>query len=295
MGKISPDQFINGLLAIEKKNPTYRNGGVGLDGTCDCIGLAIGAFREAGIIWQGLKGTNYAARYTVTDLQPFKNNSQIVPGMWIFTGKQNSVNLPDKYQRGGSHDTGDYLDYSHVYFVVSVSPLVLIHCTKDGKIDGVTRINKVPAGRYIAYSNLIDYEQKGEIHVPESESKPPAVNIYPVLRKGSTGSFVAELQLRLHDLGYDVGKNTKIDGKFGEKTYSALRQFQAANGLYIDGIAGGDTWSALVGARDSPSAGEDDEIGDYANLTIRDLPKNKLLELKKQVEAQGYETEVSHG
>ncbi|NLB91597.1 MAG: hypothetical protein GX786_10325 [Clostridiales bacterium] len=137
------------------------------------------------------------------------------------------------------------------------------------------------------------WEEKEGTHFPDEKAS--AGKAYPTLRKGSTGSFVAELQLRLHDLGYDVGKNTKIDGKFGEKTEKAVKAFQKRQGLKDDGIAGKDTWSALVGTRDSPSAGEDDEIGDYANLTIWDLPKEQLLALQKQYEQQGYRTEVTHG
>lgn len=38
-----------------------------------------------------------------------------------------------------------------------------------------------------------------------------------------------------------------IDGKFGTKTLAAVRQFQKANGLVVDGIVGKATWSKLLG------------------------------------------------
>ena len=38
-----------------------------------------------------------------------------------------------------------------------------------------------------------------------------------------------------------------IDGKFGTKTLAAVRQFQQANGLTVDGIVGKNTWKKLLG------------------------------------------------
>lgn len=46
--------------------------------------------------------------------------------------------------------------------------------------------------------------------------------------------------------GYNVG-GTGVDGKFGKKTESAVKQFQGAKGLEVDGQVGPDTWAALRG------------------------------------------------
>ena len=54
------------------------------------------------------------------------------------------------------------------------------------------------------------------------------------LQKGSKGEEVVKLQNRLNELGYSVGK---ADGDFGNKTKSAIEQFQGDNGLDITGIA----------------------------------------------------------
>ena len=56
-----------------------------------------------------------------------------------------------------------------------------------------------------------------------------------MLRKGSSGDDVARLQKRLTAAGFDPGA---ADGIFGPKTDAALRAFQEANGLAVDGIAG---------------------------------------------------------
>ena len=54
------------------------------------------------------------------------------------------------------------------------------------------------------------------------------------MQKGSKGDDVKELQQRLIDLGYLTGS---ADGDFGGKTETALKAFQAANGLEETGIA----------------------------------------------------------
>lgn len=55
---------------------------------------------------------------------------------------------------------------------------------------------------------------------------------------------VKVLQWRLTELGYECGK---IDGLFGAKTKKALQEYQGANGLEADGIAGKNTWNKILG------------------------------------------------
>ena len=68
---------------------------------------------------------------------------------------------------------------------------------------------------------------------------------YPVLRVGSTGSDVSDLQARLIELGYYTGA---IDGKYASGTQSAVMEFQQLNGLTADGIAGRQTQDLLYSA-----------------------------------------------
>ena len=56
-----------------------------------------------------------------------------------------------------------------------------------------------------------------------------------MLRNGSSGDEVAQLQKRLAAAGFDPGS---ADGIFGPKTEAALKAFQEASGLAVDGIAG---------------------------------------------------------
>lgn len=63
------------------------------------------------------------------------------------------------------------------------------------------------------------------------------------LKKGDTGDLVAVLQGFLICRGYNTGG---LDGDFGTQTDKAVRAFQSDNGLYVDGIAGKATFTALA-------------------------------------------------
>ncbi len=64
------------------------------------------------------------------------------------------------------------------------------------------------------------------------------------LKKGSTGASVVELQRSLAREGFDPGS---VDGKFGPATERAVKAFQRARGLEVDGVAGRLTQAALSG------------------------------------------------
>jgi N-acetylmuramoyl-L-alanine amidase len=64
------------------------------------------------------------------------------------------------------------------------------------------------------------------------------------LRTGGRGEEVRDLQRRLGGLGYHVTADPM--GCFGAGTEAAVRAFQQARGLRVDGLVGRQTWSALV-------------------------------------------------
>jgi N-acetylmuramoyl-L-alanine amidase len=71
-----------------------------------------------------------------------------------------------------------------------------------------------------------------------------------VLRQGSRGGEVKEVQRRLKQWGYYSGA---VDGIFGSGTKKAVISFQKKNGLTADGIVGKATYAAL-GMNDSYNA-----------------------------------------
>lgn len=62
-----------------------------------------------------------------------------------------------------------------------------------------------------------------------------------LLRLGSRGNSVVELQRALFSRGYSVA----VDGHFGPQTDEAVRRFQQDNSLPVDGLVGARTWDAL--------------------------------------------------
>ena len=66
------------------------------------------------------------------------------------------------------------------------------------------------------------------------------------LRKGSRGEDVRGLQILLMGRGYSVG-NSGADGIFGNDTENALKAYQKKKLLEVDGVAGPESYRALLG------------------------------------------------
>ena len=79
---------------------------------------------------------------------------------------------------------------------------------------------------------------------------PSAPTPEPVLRTGSTGQAVTDLQSRLYTLKYYSGV---IDGQYGPGTKEAVTLFQRANDLIADGICGSETKNLLFSASAKPN------------------------------------------
>lgn len=78
-----------------------------------------------------------------------------------------------------------------------------------------------------------------------SATATPTASASTTLKLGDKGDAVKRLQQRLKDLGYLTGS---VDGSFGQATEQAVRDFQAANGLTVDGKAGTRTQTVLYGS-----------------------------------------------
>jgi hypothetical protein len=74
----------------------------------------------------------------------------------------------------------------------------------------------------------------------------------PVLRNGSNGSAVRTLQYMLRASGRSVA----ADGAFGSATESAVRSYQSAHGLSVDGVVGDNTWFSILPVLREGSSGE---------------------------------------
>lgn len=72
------------------------------------------------------------------------------------------------------------------------------------------------------------------------------------LREGDKSNEVAQVQNVLHKLGYKV----MVDGSFGPSTTTAVKAFQQAKGLEVDGLVGPITYNVLMSnLSEDPSRG----------------------------------------
>lgn len=70
----------------------------------------------------------------------------------------------------------------------------------------------------------------------------PGESVQALSRNGSTGNEVRQIQRALKNQGFYTGS---VDGIYGTATEAAVRSFQAAKGLAVDGVSGPATLSAL--------------------------------------------------
>ena len=85
---------------------------------------------------------------------------------------------------------------------------------------------------------------------PAEEKKEVCTVEMKVLKKGAKGEDVKAMQILLMGYGFKMTNNGKTygaDGSFGAATDNAVRSYQKANGLSVDGIVGRQTWSKLLG------------------------------------------------
>lgn len=128
-----------------------------------------------------------------------------------------------------------------------------VECTpiwKDGvQITAVHNIGKKSGynGRsWTKHGKLpyVTYEAE-PVKPAETKEEECIVNI-KMLQKGSKGASVKALQTLLIGFGYSCGR-WGADGDFGGDTDNAVKSYQKANGLEVDGIVGPATWGKLLG------------------------------------------------
>lgn len=101
---------------------------------------------------------------------------------------------------------------------------------------------------YSSYEPEESYQKEDCYSQDESyqEDDYQEVAYYPedpnLLTIGSSGEIVAALQQVLLEQGFDPGA---VDGLYGYQTAEAVAQYQAAAGLEVDGVAGGQTLDSL--------------------------------------------------
>lgn len=173
----------------------------------DCRGFTYWCLKETGIV---ISGAGATSQYNATS-------------NWIMQGKiadmPNVVCCLFQYKDGKMQHTGLHIGDGNI-----------IHCSvnvQTGKTTNTAWTHyAIPIGLYIE----------------EELTAAGKVVVKPTLKKGSNGEAVRILQQKLTELGF---LNDTIDGVFGTNTEMAVKTFQAANGLTVDGICGTQTWAKI--------------------------------------------------
>lgn len=161
---VSNESFVKRVQEIAAEEPSYRIGGSGKDGTCDCIGLIMGAMQREENRQYPIHSTNYFARYEMQTLNRLPG-AELETGALVYKARENSGQLNDRYQPGGRYDTGDPLDYYHVGVIESVNPMRIVHCTQTAGVDGITWDTNTRGWTHAGRLKNVDYDGKGGVQV----------------------------------------------------------------------------------------------------------------------------------
>jgi hypothetical protein len=131
----------------------------------------------------------------------------------------------------------------------------LVALKRAGKASGVSTIEGNTGGKDPRAGGMVGYQFRSAVTIkaylvgfvalpyapepkpakPTTAAKPKVYTLKKLLKKGSSGAAVKELQKALKAAGYAPGDT---DGAFGEKTKAAVKKYQKAKGLTVDGEVG---------------------------------------------------------
>ena len=150
--------------------------------------------------------------------------------------------------------------YGHVIREVRVGDRVeagqrIARINPDGTTNGGTRQNPMPPHLHFevhptvwrAGSQIDPIPWLAAASASEPTGPIPAevAHARPVVRRGSTGQHVRDLQERLRRDYPLYASHLVVDGDFGPATETVVREFQRRSNLQTDGVVGALTWKAL--------------------------------------------------
>ena len=178
----------------------------------DCRGFTRWLLKQVGISLMGGGATSQ-----------WKDNSN-----WAVKGEKKD--LPENLVACVFQQDGSKMQHTGMH----VGGGKIIHCSGEVCVGDLSKKSwthfGIPAGLYDG-SVIPDVP---DIPVPK-----------PMLKKGSKGEAVKEMQTILISKGYDLGK-WGAEGAFGRQTLAAVKAFQKDCGIKVDGIVGPITWEKLL-------------------------------------------------
>lgn len=185
----------------------------------DCSSLVISALKYAGFDTQGMTYTGDMAAGLIHN--GFRNIIK-------------EVNISN----GSGLQRGDILLSSgHTAFYCGNGKIVHASIDENGQTVGKTPGDQT--GREICVTNYYNKPWTAVYRLDKLIS----VQL-PQLRRGSHGFYVQTLQILLNGRDYNCGE---ADGDLGPKTENAIKELQRDKKIEVDGIAGPDTWTRLLG------------------------------------------------
>lgn len=125
------------------------------------------------------------------------------------------------------------------------NPKVVAWLLDDKNLDALARLEAAIINEFFD-KYILSKKEEPETKEETKTEGVKTVNIeLNVLKKGAKGEQVKTLQRLLLALGYDLAQYG-VDGSFGGVTDKAVRAFQKAEGLTVDGSVGKKTWTALL-------------------------------------------------
>ncbi|MBQ2241501.1 MAG: peptidoglycan-binding protein [Clostridia bacterium] len=165
-------------------------------------------------------------------------------GCWV----ENDSHIPSPgdilfydWDDNGKGDNKGEVEHVGIVETVSGNTVTIIEGNYGTTKDCKRRTLKVN-GRYIRGYGVPKYEAD-----PAPVVAKVSISL-PILRKGSKGAAVKALQALLNGYGFTDAneKALALDGNFGTATLYALKAYQTAKGLEVDGYCGKQTWASLL-------------------------------------------------
>lgn len=234
-----------------KRRATYEKH-IAQGKTCtDCVGLIKGYLWEEGgeISYKrnDIPDRSASGMYSASPVKGPISTMPEIPGLLVWTANKGHVGV---YVGGGRVVEARGFAYgvqknkvsSRGFKFWGLCPYAGHTAEVMAKAKAAVNGTKTPAAAPAEKVEQKPDQQTGGAETGKMEGKTVVIEL-TTLREKSQGGQVRTLQRLLNALGHDSGE---VDGIFGSKTENAVRAFQKAKGLGVDGIVGANTWAALL-------------------------------------------------
>lgn len=238
-----------------KRQPTYKKHIQQGKIATDCVGLIKGYYweKDGAIKYKrdGLPDKGANGMYSATKIKDTIDTLPEIPGLLVWTSGKGHIGV---YVGGGYVVEARGFSYgvqrnklsARGFKYWGMCPYIDYTAEEVALAQSAVNGTKTDVPQADAKSEEDNTSATGTAEKAEKTSKTESV-VYDMktLRVGNKGTQVMVLQWLLnHTTNYTSGK---VDGIFGTKTLAAVREYQKANGLTVDGVVGKNTWKKLLG------------------------------------------------